>query len=286
MSPDLRAELCALLDHWTATGADAAAVGWLVALTAHTRSDGTCVASQARLADIFGVSRTTAGRAMAGLASLRLPDGRPLVTERPLHGCRVHAYSLAAPSMEDLARCAESHAAEGADPHTDRILRNPESLTPFSSSTGGNGSRNAIDKGREEAAPNPAAKLPADWQPSAADFAWAADTRPDVDPHGVTARFVAWCRNEAGNGNGWCPPDPSAIWRRFLATHRVARRPPTASPSADSHADVSSAPSDTKIRHVDHRLVPRASGRSANAAFFAAAAAVSAGGVDHGRSGR
>jgi hypothetical protein len=58
---------------------------------------------------------------------------------------------------------------------------------------------------------DPAALIPGDWVPTAADIAWARTRYPRLDVLAFTETFVLSCR-----AKGYLYSDPSAAWRRWL----------------------------------------------------------------------
>ncbi|KAA0593160.1 hypothetical protein J2848_005260 [Azospirillum lipoferum] len=201
---------------WIAVpGIQAADIAVLSALYAHADRDGVCTATQGELAEELGQSRAWFNAVLKGLQEKTLPESAALVCAKPRRGLRGFAYQLA--GMEGFTAGISCQPADSSGSPAGFSLdsRNPESSSP---SDGGMA-------GRDEA-------LPADWQPDAADLAWAALVRPEVDAGRVTAKFVSWCRR-AHHRNGYRPPDPGAAWRRWIARELVApAEQPTEQPAA------------------------------------------------------
>jgi hypothetical protein len=76
--------------------------------------------------------------------------------------------------------------------------------------------------------------VPADGQPDAADRAWLAEHRPDLEAGTMTAIFVCGCR-----ARGLRYADLSAAWRRWALAERTPTRRSTASASAGVTASAS-----------------------------------------------
>ncbi|MCM8736709.1 MarR family transcriptional regulator [Azospirillum sp. A1-3] len=218
---------------WIAVpGIQAADIAVLSALYAHADRDGVCTATQGELAEELGQSRAWFNAVLKGLQEkASLETAAALVCAKPRRGLRGFAYQLA--GMEGFTAGMSCQPADSCGSLAGFSLdsQNPES----SSSPSGGG----MD-GRDEA-------LPADWQPDAADLAWAAAERPEVDAGRVTAKFVSWCR-KAHRRNGYRPPDPGAAWRRWIARELVA-------PAGEPAAPVSkpSAPQSRREPRHDRR---------------------------------
>ncbi|AWB07754.1 MarR family transcriptional regulator (plasmid) [Azospirillum humicireducens] len=225
---------------WIAVpGIQAADIAVLSALYAHADRDGVCTATQGELAEELGQSRAWFNAVLKGLQE----PSAALVCAQPRRGLRGFAYRLT--GMEGVTAGMSCQPADsgGSPAGFSYDSQNPESS---SSQPGG-------ETVRQDGA------LPADWQPSAADLAWAAQERPEVDAGRVTAKFVAWCR-KAHVRNGYRPPDPGAAWRRWILRELVA--PPDAAhdpagmaPSVEPSAFIPSA-----VRN--HRREPRHDRRS------------------------
>lgn len=196
---------------WIAVpGIQAADIAVLSALYAHADRDGVCTATQGELAEELGQSRAWFNAVLKGLqekAAQEAPSdsAAALVCAKPRRGLRGFAYQLAGMDGVTAGMSCQPADSSGSPAGISFESQNPE----FSSSLQGGG------MGRQDEA------LPADWQPDAADLAWAALERPEVDTGRVTAKFVSWCR-KAHRRNGYRPPDPGAAWRRWIARELVA----------------------------------------------------------------
>ncbi|MBF5094899.1 MarR family transcriptional regulator [Azospirillum sp. INR13] len=220
---------------WIAVpGIQAADIAVLSALYAHADRDGVCTATQGELAEELGQSRAWFNAVLKGLQA----PSAALVCAQPRRGLRGFAYRLT--GMEGVTAGLSCQPADiGGSPAGFSL----ESLNPESSSSRSGGG----DARQDEA-------LPADWQPDAADLAWAAQERPEVDAGRVTAKFVAWCR-KAHTRNGYRPPDPGAAWRRWILRELVAPPDVSRDPAAEASPSIPSA-----IRN--HRREPRHDRRS------------------------
>lgn len=222
---------------WIAVpGIQAADIAVLSALYAHADRDGVCTATQGELAEELGQSRAWFNAVLKGLQEKTSREtAAALVCAKPRRGLRGFAYQLA--GMEGFAAGTSCQPADSCGSPAGFSLEsgNPES----SSSLPGGG------MGRPDEA------LPADWQPDAADLAWAAAERPEVDAGRVTAKFVAWCR-KAHRRNGYRPPDPGAAWRRWIARELVAPAETSAAPAPQPSVQ-SSAPQTRREPRHDRR---------------------------------
>lgn len=195
---------------WIAVpGIQAADIAVLSALYAHADRDGVCTATQGELAEELGQSRAWFNAVLKGLQEKALQDApsdsaAALVCAKPRRGLRGFAYQLA--GLQGVTAGMSCQPADSSGSPADISI---ESQNPESSSLPG------VGMGRQDEA------LPADWQPDAADLAWAALERPEVDAGRVTAKFVSWCR-KAHRRNGYRPSDPGAAWRRWIARELVA----------------------------------------------------------------
>ncbi|PWC78969.1 MarR family transcriptional regulator [Azospirillum sp. TSH64] len=201
---------------WIAVpGIQAADIAVLSALYAHADRDGVCTATQGELAEELGQSRAWFNAVLKGLqekAAQDAPSGTAaaLVCAKPRRGLRGFAYQLA--GMEGFTAGMSCQPADSSGSPADISI---DSQNPESSSSLQGGGLQSGGMGRQDEA------LPAGWQPDAADLAWAALERPEVDAGRVTAKFVSWCR-KAHRRNGYRPPDPGAAWRRWIARELVA----------------------------------------------------------------
>ncbi|WP_237907759.1 hypothetical protein [Azospirillum brasilense] len=157
----------------------------------------------------------------AVLTKLQAPD-LALVEARRERGFRGMVYALVGAQDTDSSGRPVDTTGQPAD----GLLRagnplNPDSQNSSSFQAGGSVGPSGI-KNR-----NPLAE---DWQPDAADLAWAAETRPEVHPATVTRKFVSWCR-KANARNGYSPADPSGAWRKWVARELVA---PAAAPVGET----------------------------------------------------
>ncbi|MBY6265955.1 MarR family transcriptional regulator [Azospirillum sp. 412522] len=243
-------------------GIQAADIAVLSALYAHADRDGVCTATQGELAEELGQSRAWFNAVLKGLQEKVLQDSAAPVCAKPRRGLRGFAYQLA--GMEGVTAVLSCQPADSSGSPADFSL---ESGNPESSSSLPGGGTVRRDVRQEEA-------LPADWQPDAADLAWAALERPEVDAGRVTAKFVSWCR-KAHRRNGYRPPDPGAAWRRWIARELVAPAEPA---SADREAVQSpiqsqiqsTAPQFRRESRNDRRPSPRPGPLRAGAASDAA----------------
>ncbi|MDR6772743.1 MarR family transcriptional regulator [Azospirillum sp. BE72] len=230
-------------------GIQAADIAVLSALYAHADRDGVCTATQGELAEELGQSRAWFNAVLKGLQA----PSAALVCAQSRRGLRGFAYRLT--GMEGVTAGMSCQPADiGGSPAGFSLeSQNPES----SSQSGGQDAR------QDEA-------LPADWQPDAADLAWAAQERPEVDAGRVTAKFVAWCR-KAHTRNGYRPPDPGAAWRRWILRELVAPPDLSRDPAAEASPSIPSAIRNHRRepRH-DRRSVPPRSGSASDAASNAA----------------
>lgn len=191
---------------WIAVpGIQAADIAVLSALYAHADRDGVCTATQGELAEELGQSRAWFNAVLKGLQEKVLQESAALVCAKPRRGLRGFAYQLAGMEGVTAGMSCQPADSSGSPAGISLESQNPESSSFLS---GG-------EMGRRKEA------LPADWQPDAADLAWAALERPEVDAGRVTAKFVSWCR-KAHRRNGYRPPDPGAAWRRWIVRELVA----------------------------------------------------------------
>ncbi|MBP2232791.1 hypothetical protein J2847_006125 [Azospirillum agricola] len=198
---------------WTTVpGVQAADIAVLSALYAHAGGDGICTATQGELAEELRQSRAWIN---AILKTLQEPPVA-LVAARSRRGYRGFLYELTGAADGISGTSCQPADSGGLPADSPKGTGNPES-----SSFHGRGA------GMSDEA------LPTDWAPTAEDIAWAGVERPDVDPAGVTAKFVAWCRKAHGR-NGYLPADPSAAWRRWIARELVAPATPPSSPRRDA----------------------------------------------------
>lgn len=218
----------------TVPGVQAADLAVLSALYAHADGNGVCMATQGELAEELRQSRAWIN---AILKTLQDPPVA-LVAARSHRGYRGYLYELT-DALDTSCQPADSRSPGG-----DVLLGTGNPLNPESSSF--------RERGTEA--------LPADWSPDAEDVAWAQAQRPEVDPAGVTAKFVAWCRKAHGR-NGYCPADPGAAWRRWIARELVA---PAATPLSPNRRN---APHERRFHRpaTDHAAV-HAAGRAEPAA--------------------
>lgn len=225
---------------WIAVpGIQAADIAVLSALYAHADRDGVCTATQGELAEELGQSRAWFNAVLKGLQEKASQEpAAALVCARPRRGLRGFAYQLAGMEGFTAGMTCQPADSSGSPAGISLDSQNPES----SSSLSGGG----MD-GRGEA-------LPADWQPDAADLAWAAVERPEVDAGRVTAKFVSWCR-KAHRRNGYRPPDPAAAWRRWIARELVApaEQQPAPAPQSVQPSIQSSAPQIRREHRNDRR---------------------------------
>ncbi|GAA4256315.1 hypothetical protein GBZ26_10905 [Azospirillum formosense] len=209
-----------LYRRWIAApGVGAAEIAVLSGLYARADSAGVCAGLvQDELAAELGKSRPWLS---AVLTKLQAPD-LSLVEARRERGFRGMVYALVGAQDTD----SSGRPADTAGQPADGLLRtgnplNPDSQNSSSFRAGGSvGSPGIRDR-------DPLAE---DWQPDAADLAWAAETRPEVDPATVTRKFVCWCR-KANVRNGYSPSDPSGAWRKWVARELVA---PAAAPEGET----------------------------------------------------
>lgn len=222
---------------WIAVpGIQAADIAVLSALYAHADRDGVCTATQGELAEELGQSRAWFNAVLKGLQEKAAREtAAALVCAKPRRGLRGFAYQLA--GVEGFTAGMSCQPADSSGSPAGISL---ESQNPESSSSPSDGE---LDR-RDEA-------LPADWQPDAADLAWAALERPEVDAGRVTAKFVSWCR-KAHRRNGYRPPDPGAAWRRWIARELVAPAEPLAAPASQPSVQ-SSAPQSRREPRNDRR---------------------------------
>ncbi len=226
-----------------APGVGAAEIAVLSGLYARADADGVCAELvQDELAAELGKSRPWLS---AVLTKLQTPDVA-LVDARRKRGFRGMIYALVgaqdAGARHVVVPDSSGHPADGWSQPADGLLRtgNPlgsDSQTSSSNRAGGAGgmktgkNRSAI-RAVTEASTEPLAE---DWRPTAEDLAWAAETRPDVDPATVSRKFVAWCR-KAHARNGYRPADPSSAWRRWVARELVAPADVPERPESDRSA--------------------------------------------------
>lgn len=210
-----------LYRHWIGvSGVGAAEIAVLSGLYARADADGVCAdLVQDELAVELGRSRPWLS---AVLAKLQAPEVA-LVEARRKRGFRGMVYALA------QATAADSHGqpTDARSQPADGLLESgnplgPNSKTSSSRRAGGTDGRGTEGWRTDRPATEPLAE---DWQPTADDLAWAAQTRPDVDPATVSRKFVAWCR-KANARNGYSPADPSTAWRRWVSRELVAPAEP------------------------------------------------------------
>jgi len=212
-----------------APGVGAAEIAVLSGLYARADADGVCAdLVQDELAAELGKSRPWLS---AVLTKLQTPDVA-LVEAHRKRGFRGMVYALVdaqgSGARDSIAPDSSGHPADGWSQRADRLLRTGNPLSPDSQTSSSNRAGGAVGmkagKNRSvlgTAIQAPTEALAEDWQPTAEDLAWAAETRPDVDPATVSRKFVAWCR-KAHARNGYRPADPSSAWRRWVARELVA----------------------------------------------------------------
>ena len=229
---------------WIAVpGIQAADIAVLSALYAHADRDGVCTATQGELAEELGQSRAWFNAVLKGLQEKAAREtAAALVCAKPRRGLRGFAYQLA--GMEGFTADMSCQPADSSGSPAGISL---ESQNPESSSSPLDGEMDRQDEA-----------LPADWQPDAADLAWAALERPEVDAGRVTAKFVSWCR-KAHRRNGYRPPDPGAAWRRWIARELVAPAELSAAPASQPSVQ-SSAPQSRWEPRNDRRSSPLRAG--------------------------
>ncbi|WP_343069002.1 hypothetical protein [Azospirillum tabaci] len=197
----------------------AAEIAVLSGLYARADAAGVCAGLvQDELAAELGKSRPWLS---AVLTKLQAPD-LSLVEARRERGFRGMVYALVGAQGSDSSGRPTDTTGQPAD----GLLRtgnplNPDSQNSSSFRAGGSVGPSGI-KGRDA--------LAEDWQPDAADLAWAAENRPEVDPATVTRKFVSWCR-KANARNGYSPADPSGAWRKWVVRELVA---PAAAPAGET----------------------------------------------------
>nr|WP_188262136.1 hypothetical protein [Azospirillum tabaci] len=209
-----------LYRRWIAApGVGAAEIAVLSGLYARADAAGVCAGLvQDELAAELGKSRPWLS---AVLTKLQAPD-LSLVEARRERGFRGMVYALVGAQGSDSSGRPTDTTGQPAD----GLLRtgnplNPDSQNSSSFRAGGSVGPSGI-KGRDA--------LAEDWQPDAADLAWAAENRPEVDPATVTRKFVSWCR-KANARNGYSPADPSGAWRKWVVRELVA---PAAAPAGET----------------------------------------------------
>ncbi|WP_454020743.1 hypothetical protein [Azospirillum sp. Marseille-Q6669] len=209
-----------LYRRWIAApGVGAAEIAVLSGLYARADAAGVCAGLvQDELAAELGKSRPWLS---AVLTKLQAPD-LSLVEARRERGFRGMVYALVGAQDTDSSGRPVDTTGQPAD----GLLRtgnplNPDSQNSSSFRAGGSAGSPGI-KNRDA--------LAEDWQPDAADLAWAAETRPEVDPATVTRKFVSWCR-KANARNGYSPADPSGAWRKWVARELVA---PAVAPASET----------------------------------------------------
>ncbi|MBB3266789.1 hypothetical protein FHW79_004436 [Azospirillum sp. OGB3] len=227
-----------LYRRWIAApGVGAAEIAVLSGLYARADAAGVCTGLvQDELAAELGKSRPWLS---AVLTKLQAPD-LCLVEARRERGFRGMVYALAGAQDTDSSGRPVDTTGQPAD----GLLRtgnplNPDSQNPSSFRAGGSVEPSGI-RNRDA--------LAEDWQPSAADLAWAAEARPEVDPATVTRKFVSWCR-KANARNGYSPADPSSAWRKWVARELVA----PAVPAADETPEGTVVPFATASRRPSNR---------------------------------
>ncbi|WP_244434039.1 MarR family transcriptional regulator [Azospirillum sp. B506] len=239
-------------------GIQAADIAGVSALYAHADRDGVCTATQGELAEELGQSRAWFNAVLKALQEKAAQEkAAALVCAKPRRGLRGFAYQLA--GMEGFTAGISCQPADICGSPAGFSL---DSQNPESSSSLPDGAMEDRDIRQDGA-------LAADWQPDAADLAWAALERPDVDAGRVTAKFVSWCR-KAHRRNGYRPPDPGAAWRRWIARELVA---PAEQPDAPAPQPSirSSAPHVRREPRHDRRPEPRPEPRSGSLRAGAAA---------------
>lgn len=209
-----------LYRRWIAApGVGAAEIAVLSGLYARADAAGVCAGLvQDELAAELGKSRPWLS---AVLTKLQAPN-LSLVEARRERGFRGMVYALVGAQDTDSSGRSVDTTGQPAD----GLLRtgnplNPDSQNSSSFRAGGSVGSPGI-KNRDA--------LAEDWQPDAADLAWATETRPEVDPATVTRKFVSWCR-KANVRNGYSPADPSGAWRKWVARELVA---PAAAPAGET----------------------------------------------------
>lgn len=225
----------------SAPGVGAAEIAVLSGLYARADAAGVCAGLvQDELAAELGKSRPWLS---AVLTKLQAPD-LALVEARRERGFRGMVYALVGARDTD----SSGRSADSTGQPADGLLRTENPLNPDSknsSSFQAGGSVGKLD-GRSNGAGRDA--LAEDWQPNAADLAWAGETRPEVDPATVTRKFVSWCR-KANARNGYSPADPSGAWRKWVARELVA---PVGTPAGETPANTV-VPFETVSRRPSNR---------------------------------
>ncbi|WP_449229326.1 hypothetical protein [Azospirillum argentinense] len=230
-----------LYRRWIAApGVGPAEIAVLSGLYARADAAGVCAGLvQDELAGELGKSRPWLS---AVLTKLQAPD-LSLVEARRERGFRGMVYALVGAQDTDSSGRPVDTTGQPAD----GLLRTGNSLNPDSQNSssfragGSVGPSGVIGRNA----------LAEDWQPDAADLAWATEARPEVDPATVTRKFVSWCR-KANARNGYSPADPSGAWRKWVARELVAPAAPP--PIQDGEAPVSTVvPFATASRRPSNR---------------------------------
>ncbi|WP_353861670.1 hypothetical protein [Azospirillum formosense] len=222
-----------LYRRWIAApGVGAAEIAVLSGLYARADAAGVCAGLvQDELAAELGKSRPWLS---AVLTKLQTPD-LSLVEARRERGFRGMVYALVGAQDTD----SSGRPADTTGQPADGLLRtgnplNPDSQNSSSFRVGGSVGPSGV-MGRNAPAKDALAE---DWQPDAADLAWATETRPEVDPAAVTRKFVSWCR-KANARNGYSPANPSSAWRKWVARELVAPAAPMPAPAPEGDAPAS-----------------------------------------------
>jgi hypothetical protein len=188
-----------------------------------TDRDGWNLACRYRLPDLAAVGEPdTVDVVETPSAAVRRPVTAAVTDDAPQEQ-RIKNTECSPPAQ----RCAGDHSCElGVEPGPGP---RPERDHP----------RNDAGDANRAAAGNRDRLVPADWQPDAADRAWLAEHRPDLEAGAMTAIFVCGCR-----ARGLRYADLSAAWRRWaLAERSPTRRPTASSASASASAFTSAATS-------------------------------------------
>ena len=215
----------------------------LAALAVHAGRDGSCRVRQAALAQGLKRSREWVNRVIARLCRL---DG---VLEKERRTDRDGWTVACRYRLPDLVRDQPGTAApDTAAPDTADV---PAGAPPEQNP--GNRDSAALSPAREADASVP----PADWQPDAADRAWLAAHRPDLDAASMTAVFVAGCR-----ARGLRYADFSAAWRLWAGRQWPLR---AASGRIDRTAAAGPGPAETDAAQAARVIARMASRRTAEA---------------------
>jgi hypothetical protein len=198
MSTDRQIPIFACVpSRWMRPEVGAFGLAVLTVLAAHANRSGDCTVRQGTIASHLGVDRSRVCRELAKLtelgevekASRHDRDGWQLA-------CAYHLPAVAA-----------LHTRCDQPTHQEQTVLN---ITPLSTAL----QREDCEKEQNENQATPAVEpVAADWQPTAEDLTWLANTRPELDAGQLTGKFRTYHQGRRLN-------DPSRAWRMWAWRER------------------------------------------------------------------